>query len=141
MVRFKHFVAASAALATLGTLAACAPDSGAKNGANGGGVFTTVDANNPITPGAPMNPYSPNGNTFLSYNSMRLGFEKKNPMDANDAFPGLAKSWETKGDTGRAHAARRQVVRRQAGHRRGHQDVHGHRAHPGHRLGRLGPAE
>ncbi|MFE4956400.1 ABC transporter substrate-binding protein [Streptomyces sp. NPDC056653] len=103
MVRFKHFVAASAALATLGTLAACAPDSGAKNGANGGGVFTTVDANNPITPGAPMNPYSPNGNTFLSYNSMRLGFEKKNPMDANDAFPGLAKSWEIKGDTLVAH--------------------------------------
>ncbi|WP_411087254.1 hypothetical protein [Streptomyces sp. 061-3] len=84
-------------------LAACAPDSGAKNGANGGGVFTTVDANNPITPGKPMNPYSPNGNTFLSYNSMRLGFEKKNPMDANDAFPGLAKSWEIKGDTLVAH--------------------------------------
>ncbi|MGW2477111.1 ABC transporter substrate-binding protein [Streptomyces sp. NPDC001665] len=96
MVRFKHVVAVSVALATIGTLSACGSESGGKSG---GSVFTTVDGNNPITPGAPMNPYSPNGNTFLSYNSMRLGFGKNNPMDANDAFPGLAKSWETKGDT------------------------------------------
>ncbi|MFC9676246.1 MULTISPECIES: ABC transporter substrate-binding protein [unclassified Streptomyces] len=98
MVRFKHFVAASAALATLGTLAACAPDSGAENGARGG-VFTTVDANNPITPGAPMNPYNANGNSFVSFNTMRLGWDKKNPLDPNDNFPGLAKSWEMKGDS------------------------------------------
>lgn len=98
MVRFKHFVAASAALATLGSLAACAPDSGAKNGARGG-VFTTVDANNPITPGAPMNPYNANGNSFVSFNTMRLGWDKKNPLNPNDNFPGLAKSWEMKGDS------------------------------------------
>ena len=63
MARFKHLVAASAALATLGTLAACGPDSGAGKGAHGG-VFTTVDGNNPITPGAPMNPFNANGNSF-----------------------------------------------------------------------------
>ncbi len=95
MARFKHFVAASAALATLGALAACGPNSGAGNGAHGG-VFTTIDANNPITPGAPMNPYNANGNSFVSYNTMYLGFDKKNPLNPNDAFPGLAKSWQTK---------------------------------------------
>ncbi|MFF1835962.1 ABC transporter substrate-binding protein [Streptomyces sp. NPDC058231] len=94
MARFKHFVAASAALATLGSLAACAPDSGAKNDAKGGGVFTTVDANNPITAGAPMNPFNAAGNTFLGYNTMHLGFDKKNALDPNDYLPGLAKSWK-----------------------------------------------
>lgn len=86
-----------AAALVLSGAAACSPHPGGSSAA--GGVFVTIDANNPITPGAPMNPYNANGNSFVSYNTMYLGFDKKNPLDPNDAFPGLAKSWETKGDS------------------------------------------
>ncbi|MEV6105641.1 ABC transporter substrate-binding protein [Streptomyces sp. NPDC051940] len=99
MVRFNHLVAASAALAALAGLTACGPDNGPGSASHQAGVFTTVDANNPITPGAPMNPFNANGNSFLGYNNFRLGWEKKNPLNTNDAFPGLAASWEEKGDS------------------------------------------
>ncbi|MGI5134466.1 ABC transporter substrate-binding protein [Streptomyces sp. CA-106110] len=90
MPRYKHLTAAIAALATLGALSAC---SSATTSASGGGVYTTIDENNPITVGAPMNPFNAATNTFLGYDTMQLGFTKKNPSDPNDAFPGLAKTW------------------------------------------------
>ncbi|WP_345708728.1 ABC transporter substrate-binding protein [Kitasatospora paranensis] len=79
-----------ASLATLGALSACSSATG--SGA-GGAVYTTIDGNNPITVGAPMNPFNASTNTFLGYDTMQLAFSKKNPSDPNDAFPGLAKSW------------------------------------------------
>ncbi|WP_377267123.1 ABC transporter substrate-binding protein [Peterkaempfera sp. SMS 1(5)a] len=81
-----------AALALLGALSACSSGSKA---ASGGAVYTTIDANNPITAGAPMNPFNASGAAFLGYNTMHLGFNKKNALDPNDFFPGLAKSWTT----------------------------------------------
>ncbi|GAA4831029.1 hypothetical protein GCM10023235_01380 [Kitasatospora terrestris] len=58
-------------------------------------MFTTIDGNHPISAGAPMNPFNAAGNTFLGYDTMQLGFTKKNPQDPNDFFPGLARSWKT----------------------------------------------
>ncbi|MFF4648551.1 ABC transporter substrate-binding protein [Streptomyces sp. NPDC001380] len=76
---------------------ACSTPAGGSSAA--GQVFTTIDGNNPITAGAPMNPFNASGNSFLGYDQMQLGFSKKNPADPNDFFPGLAKSW-TADDTG-----------------------------------------
>jgi len=100
MSRPKTLVAAVAAAVALTASSAC---SGSAKKINGGGsdgnVYTSIDANNPITAGAPMNPFNASPNTFLGYDQMQLGFDKKNPADPNDFFPGLAASW-TATDTG-----------------------------------------
>ncbi|WP_282202978.1 ABC transporter substrate-binding protein [Kitasatospora fiedleri] len=83
-----------AAALLLGGTAACSPGAGS-SGSAGDGVFTTIDGNHPIAAGAPMNPFNAAGNTFLGYDTMQLGFTKKNPQDPNDFFPGLARSWKT----------------------------------------------
>lgn len=90
MSRLKQLTATVAAMATLGALSACSPGTQA---ASGGAVFTTIDGTNPITVGAPMNPFNAAGNTFVGYDTMQLGFSKQNAADPNDAFPGLAASW------------------------------------------------
>jgi peptide/nickel transport system substrate-binding protein len=92
MNRLTQLSASVVTLALLGALSACSSSSSAASSA-GGAVFTTIDGDNPITAGAPMNPFNAAGNTFLSYDTMQLGFDKKNALDANDFFPGLAKSW------------------------------------------------
>ena len=106
MSRQKTLVAAVAAAVALAALSACSSSSSKKTtngdksgGAKDGGIYTSIDANNPITAGAPMNPFNASPNTFLGYNQMRLGFDKFNPSDPNDLFPGLAASW-TASDTG-----------------------------------------
>ncbi|WP_152362213.1 ABC transporter substrate-binding protein [Microlunatus speluncae] len=63
-----------------------------------GGIFTTIDANRKITPGAPNNPYNPKGNAFTGYNVFQLAWNKANPKNINDFFPGLAASWEASED-------------------------------------------
>jgi peptide/nickel transport system substrate-binding protein len=90
MKRHTWLTAPVAALAATAMLAACSTD---KKAADGGGVYTTISGTNPITQGAPMNPFNASGNYFLGYNTMQLGFDKLNPADPNDFFPGLAKSW------------------------------------------------
>jgi peptide/nickel transport system substrate-binding protein len=102
--RPQPLVAAIAAAAVaLTALSACSSSSAKKsNGGSGGGtggVYTSIDANNQITAGAPMNPFNAAPNMFLGYNQMQLGFDKKDPADPNDFFPGLAASWEAS-DTG-----------------------------------------
>ena len=109
MSRPKNLVAAIAVAtvaATAVSLSACSsssPSSAKKNNGHGGGgtggVFTSIDANNKITAGAPMNPYNAAPNMFLGYNWMQLGFSKNNPADPNDLLPGLAASW-TASDAG-----------------------------------------
>lgn len=91
MNRLTQLSASVVTLALLGALSACSSSNTGTSGA--GAVFTTIDENNPITAGAPMNPFNASGNTFLSYDTMQLGFDKKNPLDSNDFFPALAKSW------------------------------------------------
>jgi peptide/nickel transport system substrate-binding protein len=81
-------------------LSACSSSSSSAKKSNGqgggggtGGVFTSIDANNKITAGAPMNPFNAAPNMFLGYNQMQMGFSKNNPADPNDLLPGLAASW------------------------------------------------
>ena len=93
MNRLTQLSASVVTLALLGALSACSSSGTGSSAA--GAVFTTIDGDNPITAGAPMNPYNAAGNTFLSYDTMQLGFSKKNALDANDFFPGLAKSWDS----------------------------------------------
>lgn len=76
--------------ACLGLTAACSSGGGSSSA---GLVFTTISATNPITAGAPMNPFNASGNFFPSFDTMQLGFSKQNPLDPNDYFPGLAASW------------------------------------------------
>ena len=104
MSRPKPLVAAIAVATIAATaLSACSGSSAKKtNGGGGGGtggVFTSIDANNKITAGAPMNPFNAAPNMFVGYNQMQLGFSKNNPADPNDLLPGLAASW-TSSDAG-----------------------------------------
>ena len=92
MNRFTRTALPLTAAALLCGLSACSSGSTASSG---GAVFTTIDGNNPITAGAPMNPFNASGNFFLGYDTMQLGFSKQNAADPNDFFPGLAKSWTT----------------------------------------------
>jgi peptide/nickel transport system substrate-binding protein len=81
-------------LAMLGSLGACSSTSPeAKPGSDA--VFTSIPRDNPITTGAPMNPFNASGNTFPGYDTMHLGWDKKNPLDSSDFFPGLASSWKS----------------------------------------------
>lgn len=104
MSRPKPLVAAIVVATVAATaLSACSSSSAKKsNGSGGGGtggVFTSIDANNKITAGAPMNPYNAAPNMFLGYNEMELGFSKNDPADPNACLPGLAASW-TASDAG-----------------------------------------
>ncbi|GAA2064552.1 hypothetical protein GCM10009839_90060 [Catenulispora yoronensis] len=104
MSRHRTLVAGLAAAVALTALTACSSSTKKTNdGGSGakkdGGVYTSIDANNQITAGAPMNPFNAAPNSFLGYNQMRLGFDKFNPSDPNDLFPGLAASW-TASDAG-----------------------------------------
>ncbi|MEZ0115059.1 peptide/nickel transport system substrate-binding protein [Catenulispora sp. EB89] len=105
MSRPKPLVAAIAVATIAATaLSACSGSSAKKsNGGSGGGgtggVFTSIDANNKITAGAPMNPFNAAPNMFLGYNQMQLGFTKNDPSDPNALLPGLAASW-TASDAG-----------------------------------------
>src|SRR5947209_4905109 len=85
----RHVFAAITALVTVGALAACSSSPKSSKDA----VFTSINGTGKITAGAPMNPYNASGNFFLGYNTMQLGFDKQNPVDPTDFFPGLAKSW------------------------------------------------
>ncbi len=101
MKRIGRVIVAAAAVLGLaacgnGGPAATGPDDG--GGQKKGGIFTTVDANRKITPGAPNNPYNPKGNAFTGYNVFQLAWNKANPKNINDFFPGLAASWEASDD-------------------------------------------
>lgn len=85
---------ALAACGTGGPAGAGTDDDGSKQG----GVFTTIDANRKITPGAPNNPYNPKGNAFTGYNVFQLAWNRSNPENINDFFPGLAESWQPSDD-------------------------------------------
>jgi peptide/nickel transport system substrate-binding protein len=89
--RHKPLAVVVAVVTAAGVLSACSSSPKISNAGNA--IYTTIDANNQITPGAPMNPFNASPNTFLGYDQMQLGFSKKNALDPNDFFPGLAKSW------------------------------------------------
>jgi len=91
--RLRYALAATVACA--GLLASSACSSGGGSGSSGNLVYTTVSGLNPITAGAPMNPFNASGNAFISFDVMQLGFDKQNPLNPDDFFPGLAASWTT----------------------------------------------
>lgn len=93
MNRLHRLRAPLALIACAGLLAACS--SGGSSSSGGNLVYTTVDGTNPITAGAPMNPYNASGNYFPSFDTMQLGFDKQDPLNPDAFFPGLAASWTT----------------------------------------------
>ena len=90
MTRLHRLRAPLALTACAGLLAACS--SGGKTSSTTL-VYTTVSATNPITAGAPMNPFNASGNYFPGFDTMQLGFDKQNPTNPEDFFPALAASW------------------------------------------------
>ncbi|MEU0566106.1 ABC transporter substrate-binding protein [Nonomuraea sp. NPDC005983] len=96
----KRLAAVVALLGLATVTAACSGGSTKTSGSGGGGgLFTTIDVNRPgIDASAPANPYNPKGNSFLGYNSMKLGFVKNHLTDPNQAYPGIAASWEVAPD-------------------------------------------
>ncbi|WP_214102882.1 ABC transporter substrate-binding protein [Acrocarpospora catenulata] len=84
------------ALAVIATATACrgVGDSGDL------GVYTTVDGAKQIDATAPINPFNPQGNTFLGYDAMSLAWPKNDPVDPNRFYPGLAASWTVTPDQG-----------------------------------------
>lgn len=91
MNRLHRLRAPLALTACAGLLAACS--SGGSSSSGGNLVFTTVSATNPITAGAPMNPFNASGNAFPTFDEMQLGFDEQDPTNPNAYFPGLAASW------------------------------------------------
>ncbi len=100
MKRIGRVIVAAAAVLGLAACGAGGPAGTAPTdgGDKKGGIFTTIDANRKITPGAPNNPYNPKGNSFTGYNVFQLAWNKQNPKNINDFFPGLAATWESADD-------------------------------------------
>lgn len=80
-------------------LAACSNGDGSEgDGGDGeeavaqGGTFTTFISRLDAT--APTNPYNPDGNSFLGFNSMRMAWTANHPTDPRHFYPGLAENWE-----------------------------------------------
>ncbi|GAA1020126.1 ABC transporter substrate-binding protein [Acrocarpospora pleiomorpha] len=64
------------------------------------GVYTTIDGAKQIDATAPINPFNPQGNTFLGYDAMTLAWPKNDPVDPNRFYPGIAASWTVTPDQG-----------------------------------------
>jgi peptide/nickel transport system substrate-binding protein len=56
-------------------------------------TFTTIDESHGITDGAPMNPFNTNGNSFVSFDVMQLGWFTNSATNPNSMYPGLAQKW------------------------------------------------
>ncbi|WP_430626468.1 ABC transporter substrate-binding protein [Sulfobacillus thermotolerans] len=81
-----------ALIASLGVLAAGCGASPTHSAA--AQTFTTIDEAHGITDGAPMNPFNTNGNSFMSFDVMQLGWFTNSATNPNDFYPGLAKKWQ-----------------------------------------------
>lgn len=57
-------------------------------------TFTTIDEYHGITAGAPINPFNSNGNNWLGYDQMQLGWFANSPTNPNSFYPGLAEKWD-----------------------------------------------
>ncbi|GGL02684.1 peptide ABC transporter substrate-binding protein [Sphaerisporangium melleum] len=85
-------LAAIAALAALAATAACGQVAAP---AGPGGVYTTIDGAKQIDATAPINPFNPQGSTFVGYDAMSLAWPKNSLTDPNQFYPGIAQSWTT----------------------------------------------
>jgi peptide/nickel transport system substrate-binding protein len=57
-------------------------------------VFTTIDENHGISPGSPINPYNPTGNSYDTYNSLQLAYFTYSPTNPDSFWPALAQKWK-----------------------------------------------
>lgn len=71
-------------------------DEGQDGAVQRGDVYTTIIKQLDAT--APPNPFNPDGNSFLGYNSMRLAWVKNHPTSPTEFYPGLAEEWEVSDD-------------------------------------------
>jgi peptide/nickel transport system substrate-binding protein len=98
----EHFMkrlAAITALAVIVTATACGTTE-ATGTAGPGGIYTTIDGAKQIDATAPINPFNPQGSTFVGYDAMSLAWPKNDLMDPNQFYPGIAKSWTATPDQG-----------------------------------------
>ncbi|GAA0424444.1 peptide ABC transporter substrate-binding protein [Acrocarpospora corrugata] len=89
-------LAAITAVAVISTASAC----GGAGGSAGSDVYTTIDGAKQIDATAPINPFNPQGNTFLGYDAMSLAWPKNDPVDPNRFYPGIAATWTVTPDQG-----------------------------------------
>ncbi|MFC6083876.1 ABC transporter substrate-binding protein [Sphaerisporangium aureirubrum] len=89
----RRLAAVAVTAAIVSATAACGATEGAAVGP--GGIYTTIDGSKQIDATAPINPFNPQGSTFAGYDAMSLAWPKNDLMDANQFYPGLAKSWTT----------------------------------------------
>jgi peptide/nickel transport system substrate-binding protein len=61
-----------------------------------GGTYTTIVTRLDAT--APPNPFNPDTNSFLGFNSMKLAWTANHPTDPRHFYPGLAESWDWNDD-------------------------------------------
>ncbi|WP_028963502.1 ABC transporter substrate-binding protein [Sulfobacillus thermosulfidooxidans] len=78
-------------VASIGVMAAGCGASPTQSAASG--TFTTIDESHGITVGAPLNPFNSNGNNWLSFDQMQLGWSANSATNPNAFYPGLAKKW------------------------------------------------
>ncbi|MFC4534678.1 ABC transporter substrate-binding protein [Sphaerisporangium dianthi] len=92
-------LAAIAAVAALAAATACGTTETAGT-AGAGGVYTTIDGAKQIDATAPINPFNPQGSTFVGYDAMSLAWPKNSLTDPNQFYPGIARGWTTTPDQG-----------------------------------------
>lgn len=83
---------ALAGTVALGALAGCGSTPTTTTAAPS--VFTTIDESHGITPGAPINPFNPNGNSFGTYDKMQMAYFTYSATNSNSFWPGLASKWK-----------------------------------------------
>ncbi|GII58334.1 peptide ABC transporter substrate-binding protein [Planotetraspora thailandica] len=89
-------LAAIAALASIATATACG--SAGTESSGQGGIYTTIDGSKQINASAPINPFNPVGSVFDGYNGMALAWPKNDPIDPNQFYPAIARSWDVSPD-------------------------------------------
>lgn len=84
-------MAAAAGLSVV--IAGCGPSVKAPSAAKAT-TFTTIDENHGISVGAPKNPFNSNGNNWIGFDQMQLGWFTYSATNPNSFYPGLAKKWK-----------------------------------------------
>lgn len=56
-------------------------------------TFTTIDENHAISPGSPINPWNPTGNSYDTYNQLQLAYFTYSATNPNSFWPALASKW------------------------------------------------
>jgi peptide/nickel transport system substrate-binding protein len=93
--RLRYLSALTALLTGAVAVSAC---SSAGSSGSSNAIFTTISEFQPITAGAPLNPFNATNNTFTGFDNMQLAWTANNPENSNELLPGLASSWSLSPD-------------------------------------------